>query len=770
MGEKLISPSLKGGLVVRGVDCDDGGQCVVVGAEADGQFNLYGGFFLRFDAAKPITNMAATFKLDTAAAWTDVVSLDDGGFVAGGTGINAQTSGINGGVVRRYDKADNVKWTMKSVVKGTDCSVDSLLLADEVVFAAFAGSVAQDSLHAGGLRGYDLATGKVLLEKDYVVDPAKEKRSYGVDGLVALRDGGSVVGVRALVHDEPDKQGQPVLRDWYTYTYSNKEVTKQPLVLSSTATPKAEFAIDWVYTLGGRVILTGSAREPPGLPPQTADGGSAFLAGLDHFGFASCADAQPGCNKPSNPGVGCDDDNACTVDYCSPKSGCVNDVVPANSPCGDGDACVQPGSCTGDKCLGVVEELADKSVDIFAGQTDEFYDFAFFNDKIIAVGVTSKGGGQPTSSAVAVTLDHGGHVVAKSTASLTSSDYYFHAITPEPFKDGVFAAVGASQITSKKIGIVSVVTDKKATATRNIGGAGDTSLEVVILADNRALVGGGTKVAGVDVPYVALLNPPTQAGAKFALNTQTEHQELSGYTLVSAARSAKDHVLFIGKPATKKSILLLKTNDFGKKLSSTTVNVPAPYNVTNALVGVDGNIHFVANKANANGKVPHLFYVDPAKLASAKPATPLTKFPATAHSQTPWRGGVLHLLSQDNQGTPLTTLLFTDAQGGEIWRRALHGSQAFGPKKVRTQGDGYAAAVGIGKGGLTKDGWYARFDIDGRTSCAETGECDDPLACIDKEPCTIDSCHPITGCVAKQTLADGTPCGPNAKCSKGVCQ
>jgi hypothetical protein len=47
------------------------------------------------------------------------------------------------------------------------------------------------------------------------------------------------------------------------------------------------------------------------------------------------------------------------------------------------------------------------------------------------------------------------------------------------------------------------------------------------------------------------------------------------------------------------------------------------------------------------------------------------------------------------------------------------------------------------------------------------GQCVNPTMCNDDNPCTLDDCHPATGC-AFEPVADGTPC-PEGQCLAGIC-
>ncbi|MSQ82434.1 MAG: hypothetical protein EXR77_05875 [Myxococcales bacterium] len=71
----------------------------------------------------------------------------------------------------------------------------------------------------------------------------------------------------------------------------------------------------------------------------------------------------------------CDDKNACTVDTCDTKTGCVQTPAPDASTCDDGNACTTTDSCAAGKCEGKAVVCDDKnactkdSCDIAAGCT-----------------------------------------------------------------------------------------------------------------------------------------------------------------------------------------------------------------------------------------------------------------------------------------------------------------------------------------------------------------------------------------------------------------
>jgi len=87
--------------------------------------------------------------------------------------------------------------------------------------------------------------------------------------------------------------------------------------------------------------LTGCVFEDISGP---CDDGSACTNGDGCIG-GSCVGGVP---------LSCDDDDLCTVDSCSPETGCVNESIPEGDPCDDGDACTLGEACLGGLCGGGV--------------------------------------------------------------------------------------------------------------------------------------------------------------------------------------------------------------------------------------------------------------------------------------------------------------------------------------------------------------------------------------------------------------------------------
>ena len=88
----------------------------------------------------------------------------------------------------------------------------------------------------------------------------------------------------------------------------------------------------------GGLVAVGRAQAPGGTM-------RAVLVRFTPWGHTSCASAG-GCAKLGAPG--CDDDNACTDDFCTAKTGCAhsNNV----NPCDDGDACTEKERCKAATC------------------------------------------------------------------------------------------------------------------------------------------------------------------------------------------------------------------------------------------------------------------------------------------------------------------------------------------------------------------------------------------------------------------------------------
>ncbi|MBI5610599.1 MAG: hypothetical protein HY902_17115, partial [Deltaproteobacteria bacterium] len=107
-----------------------------------------------------------------------------------------------------------------------------------------------------------------------------------------------------------------------------------------------------------------------------------------------------------------------------------------------------------------------------------------------------------------------------------------------------------------------------------------------------------------------------------------------------------------------------------------------------------------------------------------------------------------------------------DGAGNLGWERDLGGSglDQFGGGAMV---DGNLVAVGYtdSKGNGSLDGWLVRADAWGQGGCPVAGPCVKLVAeaCMDGDPCTADSCSPITGCVhAEQACDDNNPCTADA--------
>ena len=54
----------------------------------------------------------------------------------------------------------------------------------------------------------------------------------------------------------------------------------------------------------------------------------------------------------------CNDDNPCTEDTCDPLEGCSSSVL-KDTPCDDGDACTEEGTCSGGECIAEAKNCDD---------------------------------------------------------------------------------------------------------------------------------------------------------------------------------------------------------------------------------------------------------------------------------------------------------------------------------------------------------------------------------------------------------------------------
>lgn len=67
--------------------------------------------------------------------------------------------------------------------------------------------------------------------------------------------------------------------------------------------------------------------------------------------------------------------------------------------------------------------------------------------------------------------------------------------------------------------------------------------------------------------------------------------------------------------------------------------------------------------------------------------------------------------------------------------------------------------------------YVARFSPWGHNKCVVAGTCADidSESCVDKNPCTLDSCDPAKGCI-NTAVKDGLACGAAKTCKAGACQ
>jgi hypothetical protein len=108
---------------------------------------------------------------------------------------------------------------------------------------------------------------------------------------------------------------------------------------------------------GGMCVGTGEINCDDG-NPCTADACNAQQGCTNSATSGNCTDGNvctltDTCANKQCVGSGemqCNDNNPCTVDYCNPTSGCVNDEV--NMPCNDGNACTPNDQCMAGFCSG----------------------------------------------------------------------------------------------------------------------------------------------------------------------------------------------------------------------------------------------------------------------------------------------------------------------------------------------------------------------------------------------------------------------------------
>ena len=122
-------------------------------------------------------------------------------------------------------------------------------------------------------------------------------------------------------------------------------------------------------------------------------------------------------------------------------------------------------------------------------------------------------------------------------------------------------------------------------------------------------------------------------------------------------------------------------------------------------------------------------------------------------------------------------------KGASVWQRLVGFRDEFATAADVAVNEGIAMAprtlVKLPDGGLALaaqvkvgDFWVAglaKLDPWGEGSCLEAGKCvsETPKSCDDGNPCTIDWCHPNSGC--KHTTAPATPCGAGKVCKGQVC-
>ncbi len=114
-----------------------------------------------------------------------------------------------------------------------------------------------------------------------------------------------------------------------------------------------------------KVCVSGALKTCPDGDPctsQSCDTASGTCVKTDSPANTSCSDGSACTAKDTcvdgqclGQPVDCDDKNLCTLDTCSPTTGCAHDA--AANPCDDGNACTSGDVCSGGQCVGVPKAI-----------------------------------------------------------------------------------------------------------------------------------------------------------------------------------------------------------------------------------------------------------------------------------------------------------------------------------------------------------------------------------------------------------------------------
>jgi len=535
----------------------------------------------------------------------------------------------------------------------------------------------------------------------------------------------------------------------------------------------------------------------------------------------SCAGGTP---------KGCNDSKSCTVDSCSPMTGCVNALAAVGTPCDDGDGCTTPDACdAAGYCKGPAVKcvpgpcqltgvcIASSGQCAFSPKSDG----TFCNDS------DSCTTGDVCKSGTCVGSGHSMDIVLGVGTSL------------EAFEAAVLPATGGMVFggwifkSSLYDGWLTRLADGGAADWDNIitaGTATDRIADVVETTGGFVFAGStSSKGAGQEDAWIGKRDPTTGGALwdKVYGGTATDRLDalvaLPDGTFAAAGLTASAGIAV----STGGDFLLLRVDKDGNELWKKAYG-GAQQDYAHAIVALsDGGFALVGYtfSKGAGGSDYWLVRTD----AAGAPLWDKT-FGGTgneeAHGTAALPGDGLVLVGSTTSkgaGQMDGWVVRVDAAGGLAWDKTFGGTQLDAWYHVLGTDDGGLLTVGQGGSGPygAGDGWVVRTDGLGNvqweryaggskpdtlyvaaaksgyglviagSNASKTGEqqawlkrldffgndtCGDPDICLgtgfgtcdDSDPCTADGCAKGTGC--KHTkLPDGAPCGGGKTCTGGVC-
>lgn len=495
--------------------------------------------------------------------------------------------------------------------------------------------------------------------------------------------------------------------------------------------------------VGGCNAAVGCSLEPRAGP---CDDGNRCTVG-DSCQGGVCAAGDP---------VSCDDANPCTLDACSPLSGCTH--TPSTGSCDAGVAC-SDGVCRNGECQASPPRLWSW-VEEPAGAYGYLGNMLGVDDGVLAIGTRNQGA---TSSGRVIKLDPYGTVV---WTRILGDGWLYAGV-----RDGqgyVFA--GETPVGGNWQGwLVGTNLDGEVQWSLSFGGAGYDSVASVVPQGDGFTVAGTTMSLGSGRRgWVAHVD------REGTIEWQHGFGDVGGYTdFFQVAATADGGALAVGYLNLGSSWYagLVKVDSSGEVAFEEGHGESGDDGWVGVSERPDGTIGVFGYVTGPDGRYDIAWgETDSAGNLSWRRVWPVAgtgEFP-TKVAHYPDGGAAIGASSTANSGDLYAVRI--DALGAARFGRLI----------ARPGYDEMYGVASLPDGGLALGGYRAasgvyltqvyRFSTWGHLTCEEAGVCVDlaRTACADGEPCTRDGCDPSTGCVHVDE-PDGIECGVESACESAIC-